>query len=1248
MKIRNTSQGSLCAPTKLGLGLAVMAMASAAGAQVSIADSPLFVNAAVTPSILIAVDDSTSMDSETLMRTNDGALWWHTGDRSFAGRNQLDAVEPGRLNYNRAGNASAVWRKYIYLFPNGTGLAAGRKAENDADNDHFAVPPLPQYAFARSPDYNFSYFNPSTTYNPWPSLGTGAYLPFGNSNPLAARTDPAVGSVTVNLTTEIENNAANNVFRLFQGMTVPAGIRNAPQGGAWSTNQYTPANNNDDNNNRRAISYFPAQFYLQTGTALPACYGYLPSAVTTNGRGPDGTTVLNGYEIRPANFEAACGQTAAQNYQAAIQNFANWFTYYRKRHLAARNALGAGFESIDNFRVGLYSINDIPGTATSLPIRDLLIATDRNAFFNQAYTDIGTGGTPNRAAVNAMRAQLARTDANAPIRLACQKNFGVLITDGFANVDTSSGVGNADGSMGSPFADSHSNTMADIAASLYLTNPRPTLLPLGQVPVPRECGTPGESLRLDCNPNLHLNLFAISLGAPGNIYGVDMAATNDPFANPPAWPNPDQTRNPQQIDDLWHATLNSRGEFLSVEVPSDLGDSFRRVLDSIRNRVESSGSSAATSSAVLQTDTLLYNASFRSDDWSGTLEAKQINGDGSVGEVEWSAEALLAARTPGSRDIFTRTEAGAAVEFEFANLGAAQQAALNVNPTGAPATTATGADRVAWLRGVEHAQLRSRLNGTDVRRIGDLIGSDPQFMAKPDYGYSLFADAQGLAYQNFRTSTAYTNRPNALFVGSNGGMFHAFDAASGEELFAYVPSEVLLPGDTGTHAQINELMVPDYTHRYFVDGSAVLSDAYVGGAWRTVVVGTMGAGGRTVFALDVSDPANFEASDVMWEFKYSAAACVADPTGAAGSTACNAVGEGISKPKIVRLASGRWAAVFGNGFNSAGNAARLLVVDLQTGRLLYNLEATDASNPASANTAASPNGLSPVETTDWPSNQLTLTNAYAGDIKGNLWRFNFGASPPVVTRLFTAVDGSGARQPITARPRLALKPGSNSDIVVLFGTGSFFRVGDDNTTSPQVQTMYGVFDSPTTATTVATRAELLAQTLTENTTTTTIGTETYAAGTLRFVSENELAASNRGWRIDLVVGSDPAEGERVISEATFPSGATQERVRFTTLIPDDDPCGPGRRGFVMDVDLLGGGRFDGAVFDLSGDGAFNNGDAAGGNQASGIGGTTGERLTIIRDQDSNLDNLYGGDGSQVARGANTSGPVGRQSWRQLR
>ncbi|MDP2016203.1 pilus assembly protein [Hydrogenophaga sp.] len=1029
-----------------------------------------------------------------------------------------------------------------------------------------------------------------------------------------------------------------------------------------------------------SLTFYPAVYFRHTGGALFNGDNYTQVSIIS-------TTLTYTGEGRTNRSDCALGVCT---YAQEIQNFANWYTYYRSRMLASQASIGRAFSTQPpSMRVGFGAINKgsttVDGSAASTIILGVrpFSGTDRDDFYTKLYEGVWSpSNTPLRKALDDAGQYFSRTGDKGPwgavpgtddttAHLTCRQSFTILMTDGYwtdndaSRASTSAARANVDGTAAStiteagppplsftytpstPFTDTHSNTLADVAMYYWNRDLRPTLA--NRVP------------KSDFNPAFwqHMVTYGVGLGVTGSVTpGTAFGAIG---ASPPVsvtWPNPTSS-NAAKLDDLLHAAVNSRGGFFSAADPETFAAELSGVLKNIVARVAASGTAAATSSAVLQSDTLLYTASFRSTDWSGTLVAREVSGtDGVAGALKWDAEQVMSSTLPSARKLFTSKVDGTKVTLDYALLSLTQQAALTVNPTGAAATTALGADRIAWLRGTEHAGLRNRVVDGVARRIGDLVNSDPQFMFKRDFGNSLLGSTEGSSYVTFRNTSTYKARPDVLFVGSNGGMLHAFHAGTpyvddplttpvkeeiidpdgGKELFAYVPSELLLPGTTGTHAQINQLMRPDYARRPYVDGSPAVADAYWDSSWKSVLVGSMGAGGRTVFALDVTDPETFDATKVLWEFRHDSSVCVADPAvgSPTGSSACREIGYGVSKPKIARMRDGSWVAIFGNGYNSFSQKAKLFVVDLKTGRLKYLLDAgTDG-------TAAVPNGLAAVETTDWPASDLKLSRAYAGDLRGKMWRFDFQTTPPTVASLFTATNAAGVVQPITARPSVALNPNDPSKIVVLFGTGSFFRVGDDSIVSPQVQTMYGVFDAVTPVVGTA-RSQLLGQTISSNTAEVTIGAVTYPIGSLRFITTNALDTSKKGWLIDL-----PGLGERVISEPIFPSGAVQTRVRFSTLIPSNDPCGSGRTGFVMDFNLLSGARAPKTVFDFNGDGVFNASDDVGGVPVSGIGGTTGERITVIRKADRAVDFLYGGDGGKLGDSAGAGGPVGRQSWRQLR
>jgi type IV pilus assembly protein PilY1 len=1079
------------------------------------------------------------------------------------------------------------------------------------------------------------------------------------SNPTAARHHPIRNLGTLNLTT---NLTATALWVRHDGPTNP--------GSFCAVNPCT-----------QPLTYYPATYFTYNGGAVWDQNSYAQVQIIATTPSYTGEGRIN----RTDCLAGVC------TYAQEIQNFANWYTFYRSRMLSSQGAIGNAFSrQSDRMRVGFAAINkgseSIDGVDTRVVIRAVrpFSGTNRTDFFDRLYNGVWEpANTPLRAALDSVGQYFSRPDNRGPwgavpgtndttAHLSCRQSFNILMTDGYWNngqgaAGTTGARANVDGTAGttitgpnnaaftyapgSPFSDNRGDTLADVAMYYWNRDLRTNLD--NRVPTS------------DVNPAFwqHMVTFGVGLGVTGSVTPtLALSAMSSP-TSAITWPDPTAS-NPAKIDDLLHAGVNSRGGFFSATDPQTFSDRLSETLEAIVARAAGSGAAAAASSAILQSDTLLYAASFNSDDWSGNLKAVQLDPTtGAAGTLTWEAQRSLANRSAPTadpnRNLFTTnsdTNVGAALQV--GSLGAGQTAALGVNPPGVPNTTATSLNRLNWLRGVDQPGLRSRvvvetINGVQtpaIRRLGDLVSSDPVLMSKTDYAYGAYlTGVEGSSYRAFRNAAAYRARPDTLFVGSNGGMLHAFHAATpfvtnpgganlpkvpdprgGEELFAYVPKELLLPGTTGTHAQINELMRSDYrsNRRYFVDGSASVTDAYTGPvgskSWKSVLVGAMGAGGRTVFALDVTDPLAFDASKVMWEFGYAPVACTA------GVRACEDMGYGITQAKVVRLRNGQWVAMFGNGYNSANHRAKLMIVDLSTGQLIRALDTGVGS-------ASAFNGLAAPEVTDWPSSDLLVSRVYAGDLRGNLWRFDLtNPASPLTARLFIG----DATRPITARPSIALDPDAPGRAVVVVGTGSYFRVGDGGTSGVTTQTIYGFYDSSSGTPVVNTlRTELREQTITANATAVTLGTRTYAAGELRTVSQNSLTAGQKGWRVDL-----PATGELVWREASFVEGFGRSRVRVSTLVPEPDPCGNGRTGFRMDIDLLTGGASTDQVWDLTGDGAFTNADGG----YSGIRRGTGEPQVSVRAPDRNTDKNFAGDGTAEPDSQNRVGPAGRQTWRQIR
>ncbi len=318
------------------------------GAELNLANEPLSLMTSADPNIILAIDDSGSMDFETLFLSNDGVLHWNDTIKSFVG-----ADAPGQVNFESTG-------KYGYIFPNGSG--SGNRANADF---HYGIPPLPQYAFARSADYNKAYYNPTITYEPWTSFGTTV---FPNIDPTDAPSDPRVtSSQRHNLTAITARSEKYWNFYLRAGMVLPQGTEYANQGSSsWQT---AGSDITLGYNANYGIKYYPATYYMVSDTGSYTVKNTSGNTISGNCASPN-TTHYGYFERRPSSFSSSGGIAALapdgqclrevklQSTDAEMQNFANWFSYYRKRHLALRAGMGQAFNELSSVRVGWFPINN--------------------------------------------------------------------------------------------------------------------------------------------------------------------------------------------------------------------------------------------------------------------------------------------------------------------------------------------------------------------------------------------------------------------------------------------------------------------------------------------------------------------------------------------------------------------------------------------------------------------------------------------------------------------------------------------------------------------------------------------------------------------------------------------------------------------------------------------------------------------------------------------------------------------------
>lgn len=687
-----------------------------------------------------------------------------------------------------------------------------------------------------------------------------------------------------------------------------------------------------------------------------------------------------------------------------------------------------------------------------------------------------------------------------------------------------------------------------------------------------------------------------------------------------------------QLDNelLQQTAAKGSGQYLTANDAQQLKDALTSTLSDIASRVLSSSSAAASSGTAVNADT--FFPSYNSSGWSGEL--KKENPDRTEA---WKASEKLP--SPASRNIYFNDE-GTSEQFVWNNLNSNMRSLFSSYDR----LGGNGSSVLEFLRGD-----RSNESATKYRirnsALGDIVNSTPVFVGKPDFRYS--RNLESVNYTDFKTN--YENRREMVYVGANDGMLHGFDAQTGVERFAFIPAAVL--------RNLPKLSDPNYDHTYYADGSPTVVDAFVKAngtgskQWRTVLVSGLNAGGQSIYAIDVTNPDSLNASSFMWEFT--------DPD----------LGYTYSKPAIVRLADGRWAAVFGNGYNSTqkantednkvsttGNAV-LFIVDLNDGSLIKKIDTSVGAEQDPVAGKKRPNGLGTVAPIDYNRDSI-VDYVYAGDLFGNVWKFDLTPSDPRNPStirmelsfngnpLFTArhtEDGVTQYQPIMvapdARPTVGRHP--RGGFMVYFGTGKYIETFDRSIEGAGMQSFYAIWDKDLggSVTPVTGRDKLLKQEILSQTTQ-SFGSE---SAEVRKVSNNAINwGSHLGWYIDF--DQTTPYYERVVVTPTL----RNDKVFFPTAIPllKDDPCDNDSDSWLMSLDALSGARLSYNTFDLNDDGIFdfNDGFADRSTVSGWKFNSEIQQPTVLVDGDK--EEWVLSDGTRI-RANPGAGFEGRQSWREI-
>ncbi|MBL4851070.1 MAG: hypothetical protein JKY90_02140 [Gammaproteobacteria bacterium] len=950
--------------------------------------------------------------------------------------------------------------------------------------------------------------------------------------------------------------------------------------------------------------------------------------------GPGGGPNTGAAECGDIFAESNTGGVAVNNTNvlspAEQQNYANWWSYYRKREYIVKRALSQIIVE-SSARMGLGVINDDgsssdPGgvqdsdSAQVLDINNISLPvnptaqTNKNNLLTNLFTIGSAGATPLRTGLERVGDYFEGNNSNwgnSPILNAaqggeCQHNFGIIMSDGFWSGGSPS-VGNTDadssnGFDGGSYADANddiANTLADVAMHFYERDLNSSLANN----VPRAPLDPNPTGLPDNTMHQHMKTFTVAFGLNGTLSG-----------NPPngtGWPTPIENQL-TTVDDMRHAAWNGRGEFLNAGNPQQLINGLNSVIGSI-SAITGSAAAVTFNTSSLSTNSEIYLALFNSDSWSGDLLSfalDPVSGDIS-NTPTWSASTVLTDRilSNAPRTILTYSATtNDGIPFQWANLDIAQKNDLRTNADGSPPNDATARARLEYLRGDRSCEANSTGNACSVTeggddyddknlrdrnsRLGDIVHSGPVFVGAPNFNWpdTLHQSFGTTPYSNFRVAEA--NRSGIVYVGSNDGMLHGFAENSGEELLAYVPGFL---SSTAVDEGLHYLTYQQYAHQYYVDLTPSIADVYIesyvgdDAGWKTILVGGARSGGRGIFALDITEPTFSEttpapANTVLWEFSSAD-----DPD----------LGFTFSQPSIVPLDNGQWAAIFGNGYNDSGSGqAALFIVFLEGGiDGAWTINSDYIKISTGVGSTIDRNGLASPAVIDSDGNG-TADRVYAGDLEGNMWAFDISGSNTNLwgvayeqggtpKELFSAPDNS----PITTAPVIVRNPdiptsGREPNTLVLFGTGQYLTTADITTTAP-LQAFYGVWDNGSDQQLM--QNDLVEQIIDTDTTLDGTPARTLTSNPVSYADDDNGEHDN-GWFMTL-----PVAGERSVTNAIVRG----ERVIFVTTIPDGDPCGSGGNSFLMVADFNDGSSPDEAAFDINGDGVIDSGDEINGNGAAG-------------------------------------------------
>lgn len=1022
------------------------------------------------PNIMLSVDTSGSMGAVAIPDALATAIW---GSNTSTQMYQA-TLTPG--DYGLTGTANPRNQQVYALSSEKTNIAA---------------------ALGRSPQINKIYYNPAIHYQPWMRADGTRMAPADPKSTRLFASGAYDANVGIDLTVVGERRNATFCTRV----TFPAVYSNCTN----STSTITPALYfiykgpdvlnpdlgfalNSSGNGVTLPSILQINNYTAYAIMEPANSGgfnitqmYASAGYNLTNPKASGYVEINRPDCSLVGSDVVC--TQAQE----MQNFANWYMYYRGRMRTAIGAIADTFAKDYGmeYRIGwgtyagtrnIDSLGNFFGIVSGLRVYDDTQRANLYRFLNGLEYATSLNSTPTPQALNgigqyfmasgnrgAWGAVPGQNDTSPQV--TCRKNYAILFTDGGWN-EAINTFGNVDGNQGPPYADSYNNTLADIAMFYWLNDLRPDMV--------NNVSASGA----DSATWQHLVTHTVGFGVTGTLNPeTDLEGLRNGTLQ---WPSAGTSASdPRRIDDLWHTAINGRGTFSSASNVSDLVTSLGSIMESMA-ATSLPSMHRVSASNYLEESNRSYKPSYITGTWAGDLTAYTVSATPTTpaNTPLWSAAEKLP--MPVERNIWIGTknsDTGVynnAIEFTWNSVKEdtyLTENVFNLTPTTSTDTVdAKNGDLINFLRG-ENSQVATRDYRIREQNnvLGDIVNSNPVYAGKgTSLGYGVLPAAANGKY-HYSTYLAWKKtRTPMIFVGANDGMLHAFNASDaadggGVEAFAYIPSFVA--------KKLPLLASNDFAedHQYLLDGPLTLTDAAIGksdcgiigeedsfSCWRNVLVGTAGAGAKGVFALDVTDPTVYSHAPTRAQIKETILWEVTpENTGMANlGFLLQPVQAGYARSEN----GGRWIAMFGNGAHSTSGAASLFIVDLSNGNLIKEIVVDNTGG----------NGLMGV-TPIYNENKVII-GAYAGDLKGNLWRFDLqDHQESAWTSKFQ--DSNHKPQPLykSGRPIFQapafvdyswIEEGvSKTGHMVVFGTGKYYDLSDKS--DQAIDALYGILDRGT-------------------------------------------------------------------------------------------------------------------------------------------------------------------------------------------